>query len=110
MAIDHAAPGQLVDVRGPADAIGRDASETLIRADHLEVFRYGLRAGTVVDMHRAAGVMIVQCIGGEVDFTALGVTQRLSPGKMLYLDDAEPHALAAISDTLLLITILLHRR
>jgi quercetin dioxygenase-like cupin family protein len=110
MAIEHAAPGQLIDVRGPAEAVGPDVSQTLIRADHVEVFRYGLRAGTVVDMHRAAGMMIVQCIDGIVDFTALGVTQRLSPGTMLYLDDAEPHGLTAVTDVRLLITILLHRR
>ena len=110
MAIEHTAPGELIDVRGPVAAAGPDSSETLIRADYLEVFRYGLVAGKVVDTHRAAGVMIVQCIEGSVDFTAMGMTQRLTPGKMLYLADREPHGLTAITDAVLLITILLHRR
>ena len=110
MALEHAAPGELIDVRGPAGATGPDASQTLIRADHLEVFRYGLRAVTTVDTHTAAGTMIVQCIDGTVDFTALGRTQRLEPGSMLYLDDGEPHGLTAVTDTRLLITILLRRR
>lgn len=109
MALTHTAPGELVDVRGFAGAITPERSETLIRTHHLEVFRYALPTGKTIDTHTAAGLMVVQCIEGTVDFTALGTTQRLTPGKMLYLADGEPHGLTAITDALLLITILLHR-
>jgi quercetin dioxygenase-like cupin family protein len=109
MAIEHAAPGQVIDVRGPDATIGPDTSETLIRTHHLEVFRYALVAGKAVDTHTAAGLMVVQCIEGVIDFTALGRTQRLTRGKMLYLEDHEPHSLTAVTDALLLITILLRR-
>ena len=110
MALAHAAPGELIDVQRSAGAIASENSETLIRTDHLEVFRYALVAHKVVDTHAAAGLMVVQCIEGNVDFTALGATQRLTPGKMLYLPDHEPHGLTAVTDAVLLITILLHRR
>jgi hypothetical protein len=70
MALAHAAPGELIDVRGAHQAIGRESSETLIRTNHLEVFRYALVAGKIVQAHGAAGLMIVQCIEGTVDFTA----------------------------------------
>ncbi len=106
MAITHAAPGEIIDVRGPA---GAGDSRTLIRTDHLEIFRYALPAGKYVDTHTAAGLMVIQCIEGSVEFAALGKTQQLTPGAMLYLRDHEPHALRALSDTVLLITILLHR-
>jgi quercetin dioxygenase-like cupin family protein len=106
MAITHAAPGEIIDVHGPA---GTADSETLIRSDHLEIFRYALPAGKVVAPHSAAGLMVVQCLEGTAEFTALGKTQQLTPGTMLYLSDHEPHALKAVDDTLLLITILLHR-
>jgi quercetin dioxygenase-like cupin family protein len=109
MATAHAVPGQLIDVRGADATIGPDSSETLIRTDHLEVFRYALVAGKVVATHTAAGLMVVQCIEGVVDFTAIGRTQRLTSGKMLYLADHEPHSLTAVTDALLLITILLRR-
>ncbi|MCC6197500.1 MAG: cupin domain-containing protein [Burkholderiales bacterium] len=109
MAIAHTAAGELVDVIGPGGAIGPDSSETLIRTDHLQVFRYALVAGKIVDTHEAAGTMVVQCLQGTVDFTALGATRRLTPGKMLYLADHEPHGLTAITDALLLITIVLNR-
>ena len=109
MAIIHAAPGEIIDVRGQTGSIGPADSETLIRTDHLEIFRFALPAGKVLDSHRAAGLMVVQCLEGTVELMALGKTRQLTPGTMLYLPDHEPHALKALSDTLLLVTILLHR-
>jgi len=110
MALTHTDPGEIIDVRGRAGDIGPGISETLVRTDHLEIFRYALPAGKVIDTHTAAGSMVVQCLEGTVEFTALGKTQQLTSGKMLYLQDHEPHALKALSDALLLITILLHRK
>lgn len=109
MAIAHIAPGELVDLRGPAGAIRPENSQTLVRTDHLEVFRYTLPAGKVVASHAAAGLMLVQCLEGTVEFNALGNTRRLTPGTMLYLPDHEPHGLKAVTDALLVITLLLHR-
>lgn len=109
MAITHPAPGEIIPIRARTGVIRPADSETLVRTDHLEVFRYALPAGKVVDAHAAAGLMVVQCVEGTVAFTALGKTQELTPGTMLYLPDHEPHALKALTDALLLITILLHR-
>ncbi len=109
MAIAHAAPGEVITVRAGTTVTAPEDSETLIRTDHLEVFRYALPAGKVVREHTAAGFMIVQCIEGSVDFRALGKTQQLTPGTMMYLPAGEAHALTALSDALLLITLLLHR-
>ena len=107
MALEHSAPGVVIDVHGPANHVADSA--TLVRTEHLEIFRYALPAGKVVERHNTAGLMVVQCLEGAVEFTALGKTQKLTPGTMLYLRDREPHALEALGDTLLLVTILLHR-
>ncbi len=109
MALVHPAPGQIIEVRGGAGAADHKSSETLVRTDHLEILRYALPAGKVVGTHTAAGTMVVQCLEGTVEFTALGKTQKLTPGTMLYLPDHEPHALKAVSEALLLLTLLLHR-
>ena len=106
MAIVHTAAGEIVDVRGPA---GTADSQTLVRTDHLEIFRYVLPAGKAVGTHTAAGLMVIQCLEGAVEFTALGRTQQLTPGAMLYLADHEPHSLKALADAVLLVTILLNR-
>ena len=109
MAIPHATPGDVIDVRPLGRAIRETDSQTLIRTTHLEVFRYALPAGKAVQEHAAAGLMIVQCLEGAVAFTAFGRTQTLASGDMLYLADGEPHALEALEDSSLLLTILLHR-
>jgi len=109
MALPHAAPGTIIEVQAQHEAPGSAPSRTLVRTDHLEIFRYALPAGKVVDTHTAAGVMVVHCLEGTVDFTALGKTQAMTPGTMLYLPNHEPHSLKAVSDALLLITLLLDR-
>ena len=109
MAIEHAAPGDLIDVRPLGRRLRESDSRTLIRTTHLEVFRYALPAGKSIRQHSAAGLMIIQCIEGRISFDARGRTQTLAAGDMLYLDDAEPHALDALEDSSLLVTILLRR-
>ena len=110
MASAHTPPGEIIDIHRPAGTVGPDSSEMLIRTDHLEVFRYGLVAGKAIQTHTSAGITVAQCLEGEVDVTALGKTERLRPGQMLYLADEEPHSLLAITDAVLLVTLLLHRR
>ena len=109
MAIPHASANEVIDVRPLGREISEQDSQLLIRTEHLEVFRYALPAGKSIQEHTAAGLMIVQCIEGAVAFTALGRTQTLAAGDMLYLADAAPHSLAALADSSLLVTILLHR-
>jgi len=109
MAIPHASPNEVIDVRPLGRPIREQDSQLLIRTGHLEVFRYALPAGKSIQEHTAAGVMVVQCIEGGVAFTAQGRTQTLSAGDMLYLADAAPHALEALADSSLLVTILLNR-
>jgi quercetin dioxygenase-like cupin family protein len=109
MAIPHADPNEIIDVRPLGREISEQDSELLIRTEHLQVFRYALPAGKSIQEHSAAGTMIVQCIEGAVAFTALGRTQTLAAGDMLYLADEAPHALEALADSSLLVTILLHR-
>jgi quercetin dioxygenase-like cupin family protein len=109
MAIPHAAPNEIIDVRPFGRPITEDDSALLVRTEHLEIFRYALPAGKVIQEHTAAGVFVVQCIEGAVAFTAHGRTQTLSSGDLLYLENEEPHSLAALTDSSLLVTILLHR-
>lgn len=109
MAIPHAAPGELIDVRPLGQKLRQARSETLIRTNHLEVLRLVLPAGKTMRQHAAAGLMIAQCLEGVVEFETRGAVQRLAAGTMLYLSDKEPHALKALEDSSLLLTLLLHR-
>ena len=109
MAIPHAASGELIDVRPLGANLRQAKSSTLVRANHLEVFRLVLPAGKTAPDHKASGAITIQCLEGTVEFEAHGRTQTLHAGSMVYLSDAEPHAVKALEDSSLLVTILLRR-
>jgi len=109
MAIPHAASGDLIDVRPLGAQLPGASSKTLVRADHLEVMRLVLPRGKVLAEHKAAGTITIQCIEGLAELDAHAVTKTLRAGDLVYLSDAVPHAVRALEDTSLLITLLLHR-
>jgi len=109
MSIPHAASGELIDVRPLGADLRQTSSSTLVRADHLEVFRLVLVAGKAAPDHKASGAITIQCLEGAVELKAHGRTQILRVGSMVYLSDAEPHAVKALEDSSLLITVLLRR-
>ena len=107
MAISHAKPGEVVDVRPLGPALASAQTKTLVRAAQVEVIRLAVPAGKTIDEHKAKGEIIVQCLEGRVAFTAFGKTQNLEAGKLLYLPTGEPHTVNGIEDASLLLTILL---
>lgn len=109
MSIPHAASGELIDVRPLGANLRQTSSSTLVRADHLEVFRLVLTAGKAPPDHKVSGAITIQCLEGAVELEAHGRTQVLRAGSMVYLSDAEPHAVKALEDSSLLVTVLLRR-
>lgn len=109
MALEHALSGEVLDIRPLGSELANEKSKTLVRAPHLEVFRMVLLAGKRTPMHKAAGTITIQCLEGEVILEAHGSQQRMRAGDLVYLDDAEPHAVEGVTDASLLITILLNR-
>ena len=109
MAIPHAASGELIDVRPLGEHLLQASSRTLVRAEHLEVFRLVLPAGKTPPEHKVSGAITIQCLEGAVELEAHGRTQILRAGTMVYLSDREPHAVKALEDSYLLVTMLLRR-
>ncbi len=107
MAIEHACPGQVVDIRPLGEKLKQSITTTLIKTDDLEVIRLVVLAGKELPPHRVAGKITVQCLEGRVDFTASGHTHTVAAGQLLYLSGGELHAVRGIEDSSVLITILL---
>lgn len=79
---------------------------TLLRSQHLQVFRVVLRKGEEFDDHAVPGEITVQCLEGLVDFRiGNDAVKRLVSGQLLYLDGGQPHALEALADASVLVTI-----
>jgi nucleotide-binding universal stress UspA family protein/quercetin dioxygenase-like cupin family protein len=101
-----AGPGDLVDVRPLGPALVSAHPRTLLRTNALKVVRLIVRAGQEIPQPTSQGEIIVHCLEGRVAFTALGRTQTLDAGTILYLPAGAPHALHGIEDASLLLTTL----
>ncbi len=91
MAVPHAKPGEVLDVRPLGSALASAQTKALVRAEQVEVIRLIVPAGKEIEEHRAKGEIVVQCLEGRVAFSAFGKTQNLEAGKLLYLPTGEPH-------------------
>ncbi len=111
MALHHATPGELVDVRPLGKALRDSRNATLLRSEHLQVFRVVLPKGEEFSDHAVPGEITVQCLEGLVDFRiGSDEVQRLAAGQLLYLDGGQPHALTALEDASVLVTVYHPRR
>ncbi len=108
MAIHHASSGELIDIRPLNDKLKTAATKTLFKSNHLEVSRTVLLAGEDVPPHQVAGEMTVQCLEGSVELAVAGSAQLMRVGDLICLTGSATHALKAIEDSSVLITMLLH--
>jgi quercetin dioxygenase-like cupin family protein len=107
MAIPHATPGQVIDIRPLGSGLTQTVTTTLIKTARLEVIRLIVPAGKSIPPHRVAGEITVQCLEGRITLTASGKSQELQAGQMLFLAGDQEHALHGIEDASVLVTILL---
>lgn len=105
MAIPHAKPAQIINVKPLDGKIASSKTHTLFKTDAMEAIRLVLPAGKQIAEHKAPGEITVHCLEGQVNFSARGTTHVLDGGEMLYLEAAEPHAVEALKDSTVLVTI-----
>lgn len=110
MALHHAASGEIVDIRPLGEKLKQAIPATLVKTDHLQVFRYILPEGQEFAEHKVHGEITVQCLEGVVEFTSLGRKQMLRAGEFVYLAGDDPHALRGIEDASVLVTIVSNKK
>lgn len=108
MAIHHASSGELIDIRPLKSDLKSAITKTLYKSNRLEVFRMILLAGKEMPAHRVVGEITVLCIEGHVEFTFGETSRSMREGDLLCLAGGESHALKAVEDSSVLVTILLH--
>ena len=107
MAIPHANPGDLIDVRPLGSALPGTKTHTLIKTDKFEVIRLVMAAGKEIAEHKAPGEITIQCLEGKIALTTMGKTDELAAGHLLYLNAREPHSVKCIEDASFLLTIMM---
>jgi len=106
MAIPHAFPGVPVALRPEEESLSEIRTTALVKETNFEVIRMVIPKGKEIPSHKVDGPITVQCLEGDIAFTADGETRELKAGHWLYLRGGETHALVAHEDSLVLLTIL----
>ncbi|RCS48263.1 cupin domain-containing protein [Bremerella cremea] len=82
-------------------------SEVLLKSDRLRVVRIVMAAGACLKEHSAPGDLLVQCCQGKVAFSLGQKLHTLEPGQLIFVPDRLAHAVEAIENAQLLLTIAL---
>ncbi|HJW12892.1 MAG TPA: AraC family ligand binding domain-containing protein [Albitalea sp.] len=105
MAIAHARPGQVIDVRPLEGRLPSVATHALVKTHSLELMRVVLLAGQRLPRHSVQGEVTVQCIEGVVHVDAQVGSCELRPGQLVLLPAHDEHTLVALEAASLLVTI-----
>lgn len=107
MAIEHAQPGQPVDVGPLGPRLAGAKTVALFKSAQLEVIRLVLRAGKALPPHKVDGEITIHCLEGRLAVGAGGSRQELAAGQLLYLGGGVAHDVQALEDASALVTIVL---
>jgi quercetin dioxygenase-like cupin family protein len=109
MAIPHAAPGEIIDVRPLGSGLSRGSTVALFKSVDLEVIRLVLQAGKALPAHKVAGEITIQCLEGAIDVTLEASSRMLRAGELLFLAGGAVHAVRALEDASALVTVALKK-
>ena len=109
MAIAHAASGQLIDVQPLAGQLCDTRTVALFKSNELEMMRLVMPAGKSMPAHGVKGETTIHCLEGEVELSLNSQTQRMQAGQLVWLEGGVNHALTAVKNSSLLVTISLRK-
>ncbi len=107
MALPHAQALDIIDIRPLGSGLDDAVTTSLIKTPALQLMRVVLRAGHGLPEHSVAGAITVQCLEGEAVLTTPARSCHLGAGRLVVLNGGEPHALRAVTQASLLVTVLL---
>jgi quercetin dioxygenase-like cupin family protein len=106
MALKHAEPGEIVDLRPLGDRLTTAKTNAIVRTPSFEAVRLVVPVGTEIPSHKVPGKIMLHCIEGHAELGLLSGTIDLQSGDWVYLEGGEPHSVKGVKNTSLLLTIL----
>jgi quercetin dioxygenase-like cupin family protein len=107
VAIPHARPGQVIDIRPLGAQLTGEQTTTLVKTDTLEVIRLVLPSGKETSRHQVPGEITLQCLEGKVSVAVGSESVEMTAGNLVFLSGGQQHAVRAVENASLLLTILL---
>lgn len=108
MALPHAQPLDVIDLRPLGPGLAGAVTTSLLKTPSLQLMRLVLSAGQGMPEHSVPGAITVLCLEGEAVVTTPSRRCPLGAGQLVMLEGGEPHAVQALTDASLLVTVLLH--
>ncbi len=105
MALQHAHPGQVIDIAPLGAALRESTTHAIVKTGALELIRVVLRAGEALPPHQVRGEATLACIEGAAEVNIAGMICQLHPGQLVLLPAQVQHAVRALTDTSLLLTL-----
>ena len=105
MAIDHARPGQPIGIAPLGALLRESATHAILKTHSLELIRVVLRAGEALPPHSVRGELTLLCIEGAAEVSIGPTTCRLRAAELILLQENTQHAVLALEDASLLLTI-----
>lgn len=106
MALPHAHPLEVIDLHAVQHADTGGISTSLLKTGGMQLLRLVLPAGHTLPEHHVAGEITVHCLAGEIILDVGGRGSRLTAGQLMALPGGQPHALRAVQDAAVLVTLL----
>jgi quercetin dioxygenase-like cupin family protein len=110
VALQHARPREVVDLRPLGDKLKDAKTAAIIKSEHFEAVRLVVLAKAEIPPHKVSGNIMLHCLEGRVSLGLADSSIVLSAGEWIYLTGGEMHSLKGIEDSSLLLTILLGTR
>jgi quercetin dioxygenase-like cupin family protein len=107
MALQHASPGQVLDVHPLGVNLSAEKTSALFKSIDLEVMRLVLLAGKSLPPHKVPGEITIHCLEGSLDVELDDATVRLEAGELIFLAGNAKHGVKAATDASALVTIAL---
>ena len=107
MALPHAQPLDVIDIRPLGPALHDAVSTSLLKSDRLQLLHLVLPARRNVPEHHVGDECIVHCLEGDVEVEMPSGVRRLGPGQLVVLPAGQPDSLGARVDSAVLMTLLL---
>ncbi len=109
MALEHAYPLDIINVRPLGSALAETPSHSLLKTDKFQLMRLVLPAGETLPTHQVVGEVSIQCLEGRATVRTPAQDCLLEAGQLVVLPPGQPHAVQAHDNTSLLVTRLLHQ-
>lgn len=105
-----ARPGQIIDLRRCEEGLQSPQQVSLVHTRDVEIVQFVVPAGAELPTHEAPGEIVLHCLEGRMEVTALNQARHLEAGQLLHLAVNEPFSMRGIEDASLLAIIIVPKQ